>query len=124
MYNTAFLKKLIFICSFFMFFSCDKDYNVVGEDLLGDNNFELKGSFFTLNYKYFSEYQSFEKYGEKLNIEYKEKYSKKIEQYKKLIYNKYIYETSYHNLHYLSRSSAMRFTLTSVDTPFSCMVMP
>ena len=59
-------------------------------DILNDNNFELKGSFFTLNYKYFSEYQSFEKYGEKLNIEYNEKYSKRIEQYKKFIYNKYI----------------------------------
>lgn len=41
MYNTTFLKKLIFICSFLMFVSCDKDYNVVGEDLIGENNFEL-----------------------------------------------------------------------------------
>lgn len=59
-------------------------------DILKDNNFELKGSFFTLNYKYFSDYQNLEKYGEKLNIEYKEKYLKKIEQYKKFIHNKYI----------------------------------
>ncbi|OCL86553.1 DUF2971 domain-containing protein [Arcobacter porcinus] len=59
-------------------------------DVLKHNNFELKGNFLTLNYKYFYDYQSLEKYGEKLNIEYKEKYSKKIEQYKKFIYNKYI----------------------------------
>lgn len=59
-------------------------------NILKQNNFELKGNFLTLNYKYFSDYQNLEKYGEKLNIEYKEKYSKKIEQYKKLIYNKYI----------------------------------
>ncbi|WP_066165009.1 DUF2971 domain-containing protein [Aliarcobacter cryaerophilus] len=59
-------------------------------NILKHNNFELKGHFFTLNYKYFSDYQSLEKYGEKLNIEYKEKYSKKIEQYKKFIHNKYI----------------------------------
>lgn len=48
MYNTAFLKKLIFICSFFMFFSCDKDYNVVGEDLIGDNNFELGKEYYAV----------------------------------------------------------------------------
>jgi hypothetical protein len=41
MYNTAFLKKLFIFCGFFILFSCDKDYNVVGEDLIGDNNFEL-----------------------------------------------------------------------------------
>lgn len=41
MYNTAFLKKLIFICGFFVFFSCDRDYIIVGEDLIGDNNFLL-----------------------------------------------------------------------------------
>jgi Domain of unknown function (DUF4270) len=41
MYNTSFLKKLFILCGFFILFSCDKDYNVVGEDLIGDNNFEL-----------------------------------------------------------------------------------
>lgn len=41
MYNTSFIKKLSILCGFFILFSCDKDYNVVGEDLIGDNNFEL-----------------------------------------------------------------------------------
>ncbi|MEM0577195.1 DUF4270 domain-containing protein [Flavobacterium polysaccharolyticum] len=41
MYNTTFFKKLFIICGFFILFSCDKDYNVIGEDLIGDNNFEL-----------------------------------------------------------------------------------
>jgi hypothetical protein len=41
MYTTAFLKKLFVFCGFLLLFSCDKDYNLVGEDLIGDNNFDL-----------------------------------------------------------------------------------
>nr|WP_315158416.1 DUF4270 domain-containing protein [uncultured Flavobacterium sp.] len=46
MYNTAFLKKLFIFCGFFIFFSCDKDYNVVGEDLIGNNNFVLTKEYY------------------------------------------------------------------------------
>lgn len=41
MYTTAFLKKLFVFCGFFILLSCDKDYNIVGDDLIGDNNFDL-----------------------------------------------------------------------------------
>ncbi|MGL5111222.1 MAG: DUF4270 domain-containing protein [Flavobacterium sp.] len=41
MYTTAFFKKLFVFCVFFALCSCDKEYNIVGEDLIGDNNFDL-----------------------------------------------------------------------------------
>jgi Domain of unknown function (DUF4270) len=46
MYNTAFLKKLFILCGFFILFSCDKDFNVVGEDLIGNNNFDLAKEYY------------------------------------------------------------------------------
>ncbi|MGL2988430.1 DUF4270 domain-containing protein [Flavobacterium sp. RSSA_27] len=48
MYNTAFLKKLFLLCSFFILFSCDKDFNVVGEDLIGNNNFDLVKEYYSV----------------------------------------------------------------------------
>ena len=41
MYNTALIKKVFILCGFFMLFSCDKDFNVVGEGLIGASNFKL-----------------------------------------------------------------------------------
>lgn len=46
MYNSAFLKKLFILCSFFILCSCDKDYNIVGEDLIGNNNFKLEKNYY------------------------------------------------------------------------------
>jgi hypothetical protein len=48
MYTTAFLKKLFVFCAFFLLISCDKEYNLVGEDLIGDNNFDLGKEYFTV----------------------------------------------------------------------------
>lgn len=48
MYTTAFLKKLFVFCGLFLLISCDKEYNLVGEDLIGDNNFDLGKEYFTV----------------------------------------------------------------------------
>ncbi|MDX4050418.1 tetratricopeptide repeat protein [Aliarcobacter skirrowii] len=89
--NNGWLEKNIYLILISIYYHLVIDkLKKIYLDILNDNNFELRGFFFDLNYKKFSDYQNLEKYGEKLNIEYKEKYSKKIEQYKKLIYNKYI----------------------------------
>lgn len=41
MYQTAFLKKYVLLFVFFALVSCDKEFNAVGDDLIGDNNFDL-----------------------------------------------------------------------------------
>jgi len=42
MYNTSLIKKMLFVASsIVLFYSCDKDYNTIGKDLIGDNNFVL-----------------------------------------------------------------------------------
>ncbi|WP_338407068.1 DUF4270 domain-containing protein [uncultured Flavobacterium sp.] len=40
-YN-SFFKQILFFVSIVFFVSCDKEYNVIGADLIGDNNFTLK----------------------------------------------------------------------------------
>lgn len=42
MYNTSFIKKmLLVILSIVFLYSCDKDYNAIGGNLIGDNHFDL-----------------------------------------------------------------------------------
>ncbi|MBK0369480.1 DUF4270 domain-containing protein [Flavobacterium agrisoli] len=42
MLNTSFFKKIAFAASVILFCSCDKDYNVVGSDIIGDNDFDFE----------------------------------------------------------------------------------
>jgi hypothetical protein len=41
MYNTSFFKKMLVLTSVIFLYSCDKDYNAIGGDLIGDNHFDL-----------------------------------------------------------------------------------
>ncbi|MEY4962931.1 MAG: hypothetical protein RLZZ323_250 [Bacteroidota bacterium] len=41
MYNTSFFKKLILVIVALFLYSCDKDYNAIGADLLGENHFDF-----------------------------------------------------------------------------------
>jgi hypothetical protein len=41
MYNTSFFKKILLIATVAVFYSCDKDFNAIGGDLIGDNHFDL-----------------------------------------------------------------------------------
>jgi hypothetical protein len=41
MYNNSFFKKMLVLASIILLYSCDKDYNVIGGDLIGDNHFDL-----------------------------------------------------------------------------------
>jgi hypothetical protein len=41
MYNTSFFKKILLVASVVFLYSCDKDFNVIGDDIIGDNNFDL-----------------------------------------------------------------------------------
>jgi hypothetical protein len=41
MYNTSFFKKMLVLASIILLYSCDKDYNAIGSDLIGDNHFDF-----------------------------------------------------------------------------------
>jgi hypothetical protein len=41
MYNTSFFKKMLVLASIILLYSCDKDYNSIGSDLIGDNHFDF-----------------------------------------------------------------------------------
>ncbi|KQX11488.1 DUF4270 domain-containing protein [Flavobacterium sp. Root420] len=41
MYNTSFIKKILLVATVVLFYSCDKDFNAIGDDLIGDNHFDL-----------------------------------------------------------------------------------
>jgi len=41
MHNNSFFKTLLFLVSILLFVSCDKDYNEIGDGLIGDNHFDL-----------------------------------------------------------------------------------
>lgn len=43
MYNTSFIKKILLVATVVLLYSCDKDFNAIGDDLIGDNHFELQG---------------------------------------------------------------------------------
>ncbi|PXY44550.1 DUF4270 domain-containing protein [Flavobacterium hydrophilum] len=42
MYNTSFFKKILLIAAVAVFYSCDKEFNAIGDDLIGENHFDLK----------------------------------------------------------------------------------
>jgi len=41
MHNNSFFKTLLFLVTILLFVSCDKDYNEIGEALIGENHFDL-----------------------------------------------------------------------------------
>lgn len=41
MHNNSIFKQILLFVSIVLFVSCDKDYNVIGDGLIGDNHFEL-----------------------------------------------------------------------------------
>jgi len=47
MYNTSFIKKTLLAVTFVFLYSCDKDFNAIGDDIIGDNHFDLD----TVSYK-------------------------------------------------------------------------
>jgi hypothetical protein len=40
MYNNSFFKKILVVACV-VFYSCDKDYNSIGDGLIGDNHFDF-----------------------------------------------------------------------------------
>lgn len=42
MYNTSFIKKTLLVATVVLLYSCDKDFNAIGDDLIGDNHFGLE----------------------------------------------------------------------------------
>lgn len=41
MYNSSFFKKMLLLAGVIFLYSCDKEYNAIGGDLIGDNHFDL-----------------------------------------------------------------------------------
>ncbi len=41
MHNNSIFKQILLVVSIVLFVSCDKDYNAIGDGLIGDNHFEL-----------------------------------------------------------------------------------
>jgi hypothetical protein len=41
MYNTSFIKKLLLVTTVVLLYSCDKDFNEIGDNLIGDSHFGL-----------------------------------------------------------------------------------
>ena len=41
MHNNSFFKALLLLVSIHLFVSCDKDYNEIGDALIGENHFDL-----------------------------------------------------------------------------------
>jgi hypothetical protein len=48
MYNNSFFKQVLLVASIFLFVSCDKDFNAIGEGLIGQNHFVLKDTTFSV----------------------------------------------------------------------------
>ena len=48
MYNNSFFKQVLLAVILIFFASCDKDYNEIGADLIGQNNFVLKDTTFAV----------------------------------------------------------------------------
>lgn len=41
MHTSSFFKRILFVFSVLFLYSCDKEYNAIGADLLGENNFDF-----------------------------------------------------------------------------------
>ena len=48
MYNNSFFKQILVVAIIVLFASCDKDYNEIGADLIGDNHFDFKSETFSV----------------------------------------------------------------------------
>ena len=48
MYNKSFFKQILFVSTIILFASCDKDYNEIGADLIGENHFDFKNDAFSV----------------------------------------------------------------------------
>lgn len=48
MHNNSFFKPLLLLVSILLFASCDKDYNEIGDALIGENHFTLKDTTFSV----------------------------------------------------------------------------
>lgn len=48
MHNNSFFKPLLLLVSIVLFVSCDKDYTEIGDALIGENNFTLKDTTFSV----------------------------------------------------------------------------
>ncbi len=44
MYNTSFIKKILLVATVVLLYSCDKDFNAIGDDLIGDDHFALEAT--------------------------------------------------------------------------------
>ena len=42
MYNTSFVKKILLVATVVLLYSCDKDFNAIGDGLIGDDHFGLE----------------------------------------------------------------------------------
>ncbi|MBF4517168.1 DUF4270 domain-containing protein [Flavobacterium sp. ANB] len=42
MYNTSFIKKILLAATVVLLYSCDKDFNAIGDNLIGDDHFGLE----------------------------------------------------------------------------------
>lgn len=49
MYNTSFFKKILLIATVALFYSCDKEFNSIGDDIIGDSNFDLDSTSYKVN---------------------------------------------------------------------------
>lgn len=49
MYNTSFIKKILLIATVVFFYSCDKDFNAIGDDLIGGDHFDLTADIYNVN---------------------------------------------------------------------------
>ncbi|EJL63298.1 DUF4270 domain-containing protein [Flavobacterium sp. CF136] len=49
MYNTSFIKKILLIATVAFFYSCDKDFNAIGDDLIGNDHFDLTADIYSVN---------------------------------------------------------------------------
>lgn len=49
MYNTSFIKKLLLVSTVVLLYSCDKDFNEIGDTLIGDNHFGLEPENYDVN---------------------------------------------------------------------------
>jgi hypothetical protein len=48
MYKNSFFKKILIVTSVLFIYSCDKDYNSIGDGLIADNNFKIESADFTV----------------------------------------------------------------------------
>lgn len=48
MVDSSFFKKILLVAAVVFLYSCDKDYNVIGDDLVGDGNFALEDTLFSV----------------------------------------------------------------------------